>query len=34
MSPNGIHVILAGINHAFGRNPMVRMWMKDATEDS
>lgn len=28
---NGIAVILdVALNHAFGRNPMVRMWMKDA----
>ena len=31
---NGIAVILdLAINHAFGRNPMVRMWMKDSDED-
>jgi glycosidase len=29
---NGIAVILdVALNHAFGRNPMVRMWMNDAT---
>lgn len=31
---NGIAVILdIALNHAFGRNPMVRMWMKDADGD-
>lgn len=31
---NGIAVILdLALNHAFGRNPMVRMWMKDADGD-
>lgn len=31
---NGIAVILdVALNHAFGRNPMVRMWMKDADGD-
>lgn len=31
---NGIAVILdVALNHAFGRNPMVRMWMKDAEGD-
>ena len=31
---NGIAVILdIAINHAFGRNPMVRMWMDDADGD-
>ncbi len=31
---NGIAVILdIAINHAFGRNPMVRMWMNDADGD-
>ncbi|OYU84658.1 MAG: alpha-amylase [Flavobacterium sp. BFFFF2] len=31
---NGIAVILdIALNHAFGRNPMVRMWMKDADAD-
>ncbi|RZJ33067.1 MAG: T9SS type A sorting domain-containing protein, partial [Flavobacterium sp.] len=31
---NGIAVILdVALNHAFGRNPMVRMWMKDPDGD-
>jgi 1,4-alpha-glucan branching enzyme len=31
---NGIAVILdIALNHAFGRNPMVRMWMKDPDGD-
>jgi hypothetical protein len=31
---NGIAVILdVALNHSFGRNPMVRMWMKDADGD-
>ncbi len=31
---NGIAVILdVALNHAFGRNPMVRMWMNDADGD-
>ena len=31
---NGIAVILdIALNHAFGRNPMVRMWMNDADGD-
>lgn len=31
---NGIAVILdVALNHAFGRNPMVRMWMDDADGD-
>ena len=31
---NGIAVILdVALNHAFGRNPMVRMWMNDAEGD-
>ena len=31
---NGIAVILdLALNHAFGRNPMVRMWMNDADGD-
>jgi 1,4-alpha-glucan branching enzyme len=31
---NGIAVILdIALNHAFGRNPLVRMWMKDADGD-
>ena len=31
---NGIAVILdVALNHAFGRNPMVRMWMDDADND-
>ena len=31
---NGIAVILdVALNHAFGRNPMVRMWMKDSDGD-
>ncbi|MDW5288003.1 alpha-amylase family glycosyl hydrolase [Formosa sp. PL04] len=31
---NGIAVILdIALNHAYGRNPMVRMWMKDADGD-
>jgi len=31
---NGIAVILdIALNHAFGRNPMVRMWMKDGDGD-
>jgi len=31
---NGIAVILdLALNHAFGRNPMVRMWMKDPDGD-
>lgn len=31
---NGIAVILdVALNHAFGRNPMVRMWMKDPNGD-
>jgi 1,4-alpha-glucan branching enzyme len=31
---NGMAVILdVALNHAFGRNPMVRMWMKDADGD-
>ncbi|MBD0833415.1 alpha-amylase family glycosyl hydrolase [Aestuariibaculum sediminum] len=31
---NGIAVILdLAINHAFGRNPMVRLWMNDADND-
>ncbi|PWH83527.1 alpha-amylase [Algibacter marinivivus] len=31
---NGIAVILdVALNHAFGRNPMVRMWMKDSDND-
>ncbi|CAH8283639.1 putative secreted protein (Por secretion system target) [Mariniflexile fucanivorans] len=31
---NGIAVILdVALNHAFGRNPMVRMWMSDADKD-
>ncbi|WP_430411280.1 alpha-amylase family glycosyl hydrolase [Kordia sp.] len=31
---NGIAVILdVALNHAFGRNPMVRMWMNDADND-
>jgi hypothetical protein len=31
---NGIAVILdLALNHAFGRNPLVRMWMKDADGD-
>ena len=31
---NGIAVILdVVLNHAFGRNPMVRMWMSDADND-
>lgn len=31
---NGIAVILdVALNHAFGRNPMVRMWMNDPDED-
>ncbi|MDA1177133.1 MAG: alpha-amylase family glycosyl hydrolase, partial [Bacteroidetes bacterium] len=31
---NGIAVILdLALNHAFGRNPMVRMWMNDADSD-
>ena len=31
---NGIAVILdVALNHAFGRNPMVRMWMKDTDGD-
>ncbi len=31
---NGIAVILdVALNHAFGRNPMVRMWMTDADGD-
>ena len=31
---NGIAVILdIAINHAFGRNPMVRMWMNDSDND-
>ncbi|WP_434037548.1 alpha-amylase family glycosyl hydrolase [Formosa sp. 4Alg 33] len=31
---NGIAVILdVALNHAYGRNPMVRMWMKDADGD-
>ncbi|MHB0753991.1 alpha-amylase family glycosyl hydrolase [Polaribacter sp. M15] len=31
---NGIAVILdVVLNHAFGRNPMVRMWMNDADND-
>jgi glycosidase len=31
---NGIAVILdLALNHAFGRNPMVRMWMKDSDGD-
>lgn len=31
---NGIAVILdVALNHAFGRNPMVRMWMSDADGD-
>ncbi|MHA3789754.1 alpha-amylase family glycosyl hydrolase [Flavobacterium hauense] len=31
---NGIAVILdVALNHAFGRNPMVRMWMDDADSD-
>lgn len=31
---NGIAVILdLAINHAFGRNPMVRMWMSDPNND-
>jgi hypothetical protein len=31
---NGIAVILdIALNHAFGRNPMVRMWMNDADKD-
>ncbi|RYZ40142.1 MAG: alpha-amylase, partial [Sphingobacteriales bacterium] len=31
---NGIAVILdVALNHAFGRNPMIRMWMKDADGD-
>ena len=31
---NGIAVILdVALNHAFGRNPLVRMWMKDADGD-
>ena len=31
---NGIAVILdLALNHAFGRNPMVRMWMKDPEGD-
>ncbi|MBC3757929.1 T9SS type A sorting domain-containing protein [Hyunsoonleella sp. SJ7] len=31
---NGIAVILdIALNHAFGRNPMVRMWMNDADRD-
>lgn len=31
---NGIAVILdIALNHAFGRNPMVRMWMKDSDGD-
>ena len=31
---NGIAVILdVALNHAFGRNPMIRMWMKDSDGD-
>ncbi|HRN45322.1 MAG TPA: alpha-amylase family glycosyl hydrolase, partial [Flavobacterium sp.] len=31
---NGIAVILdVALNHAFGRNPMVRMWMNDSDGD-
>ena len=31
---NGIAVILdVALNHAFGRNPMIRMWMNDADGD-
>ncbi|WP_396603003.1 alpha-amylase family glycosyl hydrolase [Algibacter sp. R77976] len=31
---NGIAVILdVALNHAFGRNPMVRMWMNDSDND-
>jgi 1,4-alpha-glucan branching enzyme len=31
---NGIAVILdIALNHAFGRNPMVRMWMNDPDGD-
>ncbi|MBP8157475.1 MAG: T9SS type A sorting domain-containing protein [Flavobacterium sp.] len=31
---NGIAVILdLALNHSFGRNPMIRMWMKDADGD-
>jgi Cys-tRNA synthase (O-phospho-L-seryl-tRNA:Cys-tRNA synthase) len=31
---NGIAVILdVALNHAFGRNPMVRMWMNDPDGD-
>ncbi len=31
---NGIAVILdVALNHSFGRNPMIRMWMKDADGD-
>jgi len=31
---NGIAVILdVALNHAFGRNPMVRLWMNDADND-
>jgi len=31
---NGIAIILdVALNHAFGRNPMVRMWMKDPDGD-
>lgn len=31
---NGIAVILdIALNHAFGRNPLVRMWMEDADEN-
>jgi hypothetical protein len=29
MPSNGIAVIDIALNHAFGRNPMVRMWMND-----
>jgi hypothetical protein len=30
---NGGAVILDALNHAFGRNPMVRMWMNDPDGD-
>jgi pullulanase/glycogen debranching enzyme len=30
---NGIVILDVALNHAFGRNPMVRMWMNDPDGD-
>jgi hypothetical protein len=30
---NGIAILDVALNHAFGRNPMVRMWMNDPDGD-